>query len=244
MWLETHIWHAKRFHMSESTYGYRLPMFDNVKCKRAVYKCLSKYACVHDESYHVCHELSGKLEDLLEGLSKLCSSQTGLTFAAKIYVNGQYEGSTILYESNKYPYNCIGPVRFLWKSETDQNNNNNKTIWIWSHPSIHKQVESELINVFNMSLNVDEAIDVDMESTNGDDQPQVKKRKFENDTQDKKESMIPQTYVSNDNKSISLKSLKDNLIRFKLLGPLSTTILSNVLKPIENTEYVFILYKF
>jgi ribonuclease P/MRP protein subunit POP1 len=237
MWLETHIWHAKRFHMSESTYGYRLPLFDNVKCKRAVYKCLNKYACVHDESYHVCHELSGRFEDLLEGLSKLCSPQTGLTFAAKICLNGQYEGRTVLYESNKYPYNCIGPVRFLWKTEIEQSSS--KTIWIWSHPSIHKQVESELINVFNMSLKVDESKDVEMESANGDQQPQVKKRKLENETENINEPINSQIYVSQDEKNTSLKCLKDSLIRFKLLGPLSTTILANVLKPVESTEYVF-----
>jgi ribonuclease P/MRP protein subunit POP1 len=47
MWLETHIWHAKRFHMSDSLYGYRLALHDNCKCKRAVYKCLRGYCCVH-----------------------------------------------------------------------------------------------------------------------------------------------------------------------------------------------------
>ncbi len=47
MWLETHIWHAKRFHMSESLYGYRLPVHDNVKCLRPVLKCLRKYCCIH-----------------------------------------------------------------------------------------------------------------------------------------------------------------------------------------------------
>ena len=47
MWLETHIWHAKRFHMSESLYGYRLAIHDNVKCKRNVLKCLKKYSCIH-----------------------------------------------------------------------------------------------------------------------------------------------------------------------------------------------------
>lgn len=47
MWLETHIWHAKRFHMSESLYGYRLAVHDNCKCKRAVYKCLKENCCIH-----------------------------------------------------------------------------------------------------------------------------------------------------------------------------------------------------
>jgi ribonuclease P/MRP protein subunit POP1 len=48
MWLETHIWHAKRFHMNnEPLFGYKLPIHDNCKCKRPVYKCLQKYCCIH-----------------------------------------------------------------------------------------------------------------------------------------------------------------------------------------------------
>lgn len=47
MWLETHIWHAKRFHMSDSLYGYRLPVHDNCKGKRAVFKCLKQHSCIH-----------------------------------------------------------------------------------------------------------------------------------------------------------------------------------------------------
>ncbi len=43
------------------------------------------------------------------------------------------------------------------------------------------------------------------------------------------------TYESSVNK-IKLTSLKDKLIRFKLLGPLSTTILANVLQTIERSN--------
>ena len=47
MWLETHIWHAKRFHMSESLYEYRLPVNFHCKCRRAVFKCLKNYSIIH-----------------------------------------------------------------------------------------------------------------------------------------------------------------------------------------------------
>ncbi len=36
-WLETHIWHAKRFHMADR-WGYRLPDFPNDKSFRACYR--------------------------------------------------------------------------------------------------------------------------------------------------------------------------------------------------------------
>ena len=37
VWLETHIWHAKRFHMTER-WGYRLPDYPNDRGVRAVYR--------------------------------------------------------------------------------------------------------------------------------------------------------------------------------------------------------------
>ena len=52
MWLETHIWHAKRFHM-KNVYGYRLAEHDNCKCQRAVYKCLDKFALIHVSMVYV-----------------------------------------------------------------------------------------------------------------------------------------------------------------------------------------------
>ena len=48
-WLETHIWHAKRFHM-KTIFGHRLALHDNCKCKRALFKYLKKYCLIHVSS--------------------------------------------------------------------------------------------------------------------------------------------------------------------------------------------------
>ena len=194
-WLETHIWHAKRFHMSDSLYGYKLPLFENCKNKRAVYKCLTRSSCIHDESYYSCYELEGAQETLLKGLSRICSTKCGLTFAAKMCLNGQYEGKTILYEKDKYPFDCIGPVRFLWKL-CDATESEQRNLWIWSHPSVISQVESQLIDIF------------DLETKSHD-------------------------LFESKNSEIKLKSLKDKLVRFKIIGPLATTLLGHVLQTID-----------
>ncbi len=150
--------------------------------------------------------MEGKEEDLIKGLSKLCSQQTGLTFGAKMFLNGQYEGNVILYEESKYPFNCIGPVRFLWKCKSDDSDQNEqRKLWIWSHPSIYQQVETQLKNVFDLNEK--------KENEDENSSPVFKKRKLKNE--------------------IYLQSLKDKLVRFKLLGPLSTTILANVLKTVD-----------
>lgn len=44
MWLETHLWHAKRMHMTNK-WGYRLPNYVNVKGVRSTYRSLI-YGCL------------------------------------------------------------------------------------------------------------------------------------------------------------------------------------------------------
>jgi hypothetical protein len=163
----------------------------------------------------VCHQLDGYEKDLITGLNRLCSPQTGLTFAAKIYLNSQCEGNTTIYEADKYPFNCIGPVRFFWHPK---NQNENRSIWIWSHPAIYKQVEDQLTFIFKLT------------KTTEQDSPQIKKRKISQNIEENHENY----FTSINNSNIKLKSLKDKLNRFKLLGPMSTTILANLLQTTDS----------
>ncbi len=41
-----------------------------------------------------------------------------------------------MYKPHLYPYHCIGPVYLLWQPDLTQT----RTVWLWVHPSIHKQV--------------------------------------------------------------------------------------------------------
>ncbi len=50
-WLETHIWHAKRFHMA-SLWGYKLAHHCNDKSRRAAYRFAAHDCCVTDKSYY------------------------------------------------------------------------------------------------------------------------------------------------------------------------------------------------
>lgn len=47
VWLETHIWHAKRFHMVEK-WGYKLPDFPNDKSYRACYRATTKHCLIQE----------------------------------------------------------------------------------------------------------------------------------------------------------------------------------------------------
>ena len=71
-----------------------------------------KHCFIYDESYHVCLQLVGKQKRILAGLARLCSTQTGLIFRAKINLNRKFRGqthshSTIWEERTVYELNKI-----------------------------------------------------------------------------------------------------------------------------------------
>lgn len=114
VWLETHVWHAKRFKMAD-LWGYRVPLHPCDKGIRAAYRGSVRHVLLHDLSYYNCIELIGDAKHLAEKLSLITSSDAGLTFKARLYLSGTQEGSAVLYHRGMYPYGAIGPVRFMWR---------------------------------------------------------------------------------------------------------------------------------
>lgn len=52
VWMETHIWHAKRFHMVEK-WGYKIPNFPNDKSFRACYRATSSHCFIQVKYNHI-----------------------------------------------------------------------------------------------------------------------------------------------------------------------------------------------
>lgn len=142
VWLETHIWHAKRFHMAER-WGYRLPYAPCDKAFRACYRGSSAHCLMQDISYYVPIQVTGPLDEIREMFAKITSSLCGLSICAKAYVSGCRQGNIHLYGVNTYPFNYIGKVQFLWVSS----NNDDKTLLLFVHPSQVKEVESILLDI-------------------------------------------------------------------------------------------------
>lgn len=138
MWLETHIWHAKRFHMTER-WGHRLAYAPCDKAFRACYRASSAHCLLQDISYYTPIQINGPLELIKEMFTKVTSSLCGLGICAKAYTEGTRQGMVHLYGINTFPYGYIGRVQFMWAS-----NNDSKVLWLFVHPSQTKQVESLL----------------------------------------------------------------------------------------------------
>ncbi|XP_036987017.2 ribonucleases P/MRP protein subunit POP1 isoform X1 [Artibeus jamaicensis] len=249
VWLETHIWHAKRFHMVKQ-WGYCLGERPTVKSHRACYRAMTTRCLLQDLSYYCCLELKGKEEEILKALSPMCSIDTGLTFAAVHCLSGKRQGSLMLYRANKYPQGMLGPVTFIWKPErTPGNPSASRQLWIWLHPTLKQDILEEVKAACQCTEPVtptpcvpdplltpaheesqpalpDEKIGRKRKRTDDGESAKPVKKFFGDGTRD---SNQPRSWISAAT-GIAISDLTMEMNRFRLIGPLSHSILTEALK--------------
>ncbi|XP_036326858.1 ribonucleases P/MRP protein subunit POP1, partial [Rhagoletis pomonella] len=241
VWLETHIWHAKRFHMVER-WGYRLPQSSCDKTYRACYRASAEHCLLQDMSFYVCIELKGKLADLRQGFTRLTSPKCGLSIAAKTYATGRREGSIDLFRDSKYPEYALGRVSFMWQPTGEAVNEEEipRTLWLWVHPSAYPAVLEELIKVFELiSLSsITVPIEPDKPLTKDGNEMQVKSTKPRKPNEQRRLQFMTKTLAferikryGNTKLCIELNDLKDVMNRFRLTGHLAQSVLIHTFKP-------------
>nr|SVE86177.1 EOG090X07PD [Daphnia similis]SVE86805.1 EOG090X07PD [Daphnia similis]SVE88058.1 EOG090X07PD [Daphnia similis] len=145
-WLETHLWHAKRFHMTVK-WGYRLPEKSCARGHRFCYRSVAEHCLLMDTSYLCCVEIQGPQEAIVHGLAPLCDPKTGPTFGASSFLNGTREGRVMVFQRNSFVRGPIGLVTFLWRhGETPDL----RTLWIWCHPAFYEQFLVELNSTYGL----------------------------------------------------------------------------------------------
>uniref|UniRef100_A0A182Q8M4 Uncharacterized protein n=1 Tax=Anopheles farauti TaxID=69004 RepID=A0A182Q8M4_9DIPT len=203
VWLETHVWHAKRFHMVPR-WGYKIPLTPCNKGYRASYRATSKHCLVHDLSYEGCVEVSGPENVLRDGFRRICSDRAGLTLAAKAYIGGVRAGYVWLYEDGAYPYGCLGRVRFVWRAMANVADSERRSVWLFVHPTFYRQVVEQLVKVFQLknALRTTNATVADI-------------------TKNPPGIRCPRYTSVDASGAVEVIELKDTLNRFYLSGPLS-----------------------
>lgn len=129
--LETHIFHAKRMHMSDC-WGFRLAIQSSLKIYRVAYRFLRQHVTIHDASYLVCLQLEGSKQQLVKLFSRMTPN-----FIPRhdMYTSGTREGSFIMHETeSKQDFTCLGPVKFLWKQQQVPDDAH-RSCWMWLHPA-------------------------------------------------------------------------------------------------------------
>ncbi|RKP20446.1 POP1-domain-containing protein [Rozella allomycis CSF55] len=138
-WLETHIWHAKRFHMA-NLWGYRVPLHPNDKGRRAIYRDSLHRSVMIDLSYFECFTLSLQNAEKLNSFFDLnCPSPLSEESRSRKHLQ-----RTFLNES--YPTSMICPLMFQWI--------NDDLLSLWVHPSSHDALcEIFVANQIDYNLN-------------------------------------------------------------------------------------------
>uniref|UniRef100_K7G0N9 POP1 homolog, ribonuclease P/MRP subunit n=1 Tax=Pelodiscus sinensis TaxID=13735 RepID=K7G0N9_PELSI len=246
IWLETHIWHAKRFHMVKK-WGYCLGERPTTKSYRACYRAMTKHCLLQDLSYYCCLELNGKEEDLLKVLASMCNIDTGPTFAAVPCLSGRIQGSLVLYHANRYPEDALGPITFIWKPKDEcYVTSKMRQLWIWTHPSLKQDILTELKSVFQCTEPVETCSPEPVVTfCQEKKQPDVamsvgRKRKREDDG----EKAVPLKKIIGDGTRVPLQpycwtsqstgvvisDLTMEILRYRLIGPLTHCVLTEALK--------------
>ncbi|GAB6033483.1 Ribonucleases P/MRP protein subunit pop1 [Chamberlinius hualienensis] len=219
IWLETHIWHAKRFNMTPK-WGYKVPIYPSDKSWRACYHGSQRAALIQDLSYMCCIQLSGSSHAILEKLRLLTNTDCGLTLASVMSRSGNRECSCVIYHRDSYPYGAICNVTFFWRPNTSQDGS---SLWMWSHPSSFDELLSELISTFAVERVISG------EDPYSEKLELLKKSEFQK-LSPKLTPFYERTplYKNND---VTLTVLKDTLVRFRIIGRWATAILTQTLHP-------------
>ncbi|XP_057664631.1 ribonucleases P/MRP protein subunit POP1 [Diorhabda carinulata] len=143
-WLQTHIWHAKRFHIVEK-WGYKIPYCPCDKSFRACYRATINHCLIQDISYYNCLELSGEFEDIINLFKRLTEPTLNLSIGANAYLGGLREGSTTIFRPDTR--RAVGAVYFHWKPpRSDQQM---RKIWLWCHAAFHIELLDIFLNNFD-----------------------------------------------------------------------------------------------
>uniref|UniRef100_A0A2P2I215 Ribonucleases P/MRP protein subunit POP1-like n=1 Tax=Hirondellea gigas TaxID=1518452 RepID=A0A2P2I215_9CRUS len=156
-WLETHVWHAKRFHMTRN-WGYALPTCSTLKMYRPVLRAVNERCVMQDQSFLCCLEVCGPESVLCSGLSQILSQEGHRRITESNCRAGLQWTTVTLYVLKRCPQGAICEADIMWHAQPPANVP--VKLWIWVHPSAYSQIVELLSTVFELNK-VDESCPLD-----------------------------------------------------------------------------------
>lgn len=218
-WLETHIWHAKRFKMIEK-WGFKVAEHSNDKCFKANYKAVASHSLIQDISYYTCVEILGPLEILISSLQKHCDPS--FNFREECFFKGEKEGSIMFYKKDEFPHFPRGNINFMWKPESSNESITFSTIWLWIHPGIYQEIFYDLVSSFKFQL-----------ISPADSEEIFEEEIFKDVNKMPSAFKIPKEItlpVFRNESECKMTILRNSLNRFRISGPLTLCTLTDALK--------------
>ena len=219
-WLETHIWHAKRFHMTRA-WGHALPRTPTDKCWRQTYRGLVRGCVAWDCSYLQVVAARGPRAALLATLNTLTDPSAGPGFS-----HGPGEGRVTVYIPGQCPGGAVGEVTYIWVPGSPEEAE--QEVWLWCHPGHYTQFTQLLTEVMKLET-VEEEVsrsEVDsVDTTATRDQVGVAKLQ---------RKLVPPRLMRGGVFTVTL--LENRVNRFSLRGPLSLTMLKHILPTVDEID--------
>ena len=157
-WLETHVWHAKRFHMTR-VWGKAVPDTPTDKGWRACYRAASNKCLMWDMSYLMLVEVVGNKSVVMESMNRMTDSRTGSVFS-----DGPGERTAVVFRPGQFPAGVVGEVSYMWRPQAGGTAED--LLWIWVHPAFYQ----EFVNLMKEILK--------LESKENLGEPEMKKIKL------------------------------------------------------------------
>ena len=228
-WLETHIWHAKRFHMADM-WGYKVPHFPNDKCFRACHRAAANKCLMRDVSYEPCIQIEGPIDEIV---SKLSAVAPGFAQGGQDddVLGGKIEGKTFIYSARKHPQLiAVGEVSYLWRPQ-EPDKKAMGCLWIFCHPAYYEELKDEIVcEVFHC-----QAVPNNTQNAE-EEQPPKKRRKKDVNAAKLATRNVPFNRAPkyhSETGTVTVTLLKDTINRFRLIGPESGAVLAASLRRTE-----------
>ncbi|THZ33009.1 POPLD-domain-containing protein [Aureobasidium pullulans] len=149
-WLPTHMFHAKRAHMTppaQPLWRFALPLTSTVKSYRPTHRASKdRGAVAWDMSYMSCISIHGNqqsIESLLRALG-LGSTDAAWSSRGQKWRSGSRIWQGWLYERDMYPNRPIAPATVIWRAEPIPAPKPSRQVLLRVHPSAFSQLWDQL----------------------------------------------------------------------------------------------------
>jgi len=156
-WLTTHIWHAKRFHMHDNLFGWKVPLVHaNRGARAALRMAIEHHTLIQDVTWRMQPILLGScdLKSLISSVQRICPSLLAMD-APNSILSGSCFGEGMLHEQDKFPTGAIGPAMW-WMCGQPLDSlplaSEQKEMW-WLHIFVHPAIRATICELLSAISN-------------------------------------------------------------------------------------------
>ena len=167
-WIPTHLWHAKRFHISPKLFSWSIPLINSNRGSRASLRLATSITtpkCTIQDGTWEINGCAMKLEarkidtpaestqapsqSLISILQRLCGSDAPF-LSDEAILAGRQAGEGMVHEIDACPSQPIGPATFLFSRLHDNcNEYEDAHVSILINPAVHQRVDSLIRTILN-----------------------------------------------------------------------------------------------